>query len=133
MPAGTLLEGAAHAREVPDVFFGRETPSQILRAENPCVVGKPAAFFGPRVGVDKLPRRWNLDGVGIERERLQVLDEMKQVRVATTELFRAVDAESVVPDHPAAAAKAQVLKRDLQFGREIIADRQPERSIRPEH
>jgi hypothetical protein len=51
---------------------------------------------------------------------------VKQVCVTTAELFFAVDAECVVPNYPAAAAKTNILESHLQLGREIVTYCQPE-------
>src|SRR5262249_12436287 len=55
------------------------------------------------------------------------------MRVATTELLGAVNAERVIPDDPAATGKAEfLLKNELQFRGIFVADRQPERPCRLE-
>ena len=54
--------------------------------------------------------------------------------VRAGELLRAVDAERVVPDDPAAGRKADlVLGVDLQLGGVFVADRQPESAAWLEH
>jgi len=49
------------------------------------------------------------------------------MRVAAREFVFAVNAEGVIPDHPAPAAEAQLaLENQFQFSGEFIADGQPE-------
>jgi hypothetical protein len=80
-----------------------------------------------------LSRRGDADRLVVEGEALRVLNEVEQVRVAPAELLGAVDAEGVVPDNPVPQGQAHVAVEDhLQLGRELVADRQPERAVRLE-
>src|SRR4051812_15841183 len=80
-----------------------------------------------RIRIDQLPGRRYANGRRIEDKFLRVLHEMKQVRVASAELVLAVDAEGVIPDHPASAVKSQFsLENELCFRGELVPNRQPE-------
>src|SRR5579859_1141737 len=126
VPARALLERTADPTEVPGVLVRLPPLRQVLRPQDPRIVRQPAARHGPRVGIHHLPRRRDPDRVAVERELLGVLDKVEQMRVAAAELLRAVDAECVVPDHPAAAGEADLLLEDqLQLRGVLVADRQP--------
>ena len=128
-----LLERPAHPRKIPHVLLRLKCRRRILWPQNPRVVRQPPRRVRPRIGIHQLPRRRHPDRIRIERERLRILDEMKNVRVAARKLRLAVHAERVVPDHPAPAAQPQLpLKEHLQLRRKIIPDRQPERPRRLE-
>ena len=131
VPAGPFLERPAHARDVPDILVGGEACRRILRAENPRVVRKPPLGMCTRIGIDELPCRRNPNGIRVEREEPGVFDEVEQMRVTAAEFLFAVHAERVIPDHPTAAEQPQfTLEEQLQFGGEVIANRQPERAGR---
>ena len=115
-------------------LVGGEAVRDVLRAEDPGVVRQPALGVGPRVEVDQLPRRGHADRLVVECETFGVLHEVEQVGVTTGELLRAVDPKRIVPDHPVPQRQAQLaVEQDLQLGRELVADRQPERAVGLEH
>ena len=134
VPAGTFLECAADAGEVPRVGVGAKALGQVLWAEDPGVVREPAGRAGPLVAVDEFAGARHPDRVGVEREVCGILHEVKDVGMRAAELLPAVDAEGVIPDHPAAAGEPEIAGCDhLEFGRIFVADRQPERPVRREH
>src|SRR5579884_1647155 len=101
MPALALLKGATDAADVPGVSIRREMAfGRLLRAEEPHVVRQLALRVRPRVRIRRLPRAGNADRVGVERERLLVLREVQNMRVAAGELRLGLLAEGVVPDDP---------------------------------
>ena len=54
--------------------------------------------------------------------------------VGAAELGAAVHPERVVPDDPTPTGEAEFAGREhLEFGRVLVADRQPERAVRAEH
>ena len=56
------------------------------------------------------------------------------MRVGAGELAVAVHAEGVVPDHPISTNQTQFARGDpLQLRRVFVADREPERTPRPQH
>ena len=111
-------------------LVGGEAVGDVLRAEDPGVVGEPALGVGPRVGVDQLPRRGDADRLVVEGEPLGVLHEVEQVGVAAAELLRAVDPERVVPDHPAPQRQAQLAVEDAPSARRRTRRRSPARTCR---
>ena len=130
VPAGAFLEGAADPRHVPGVALGGEAVLNVLRAENPGVVGKTAFGVGPGVEVDQLPRRGNADGLVVESKTFGVLHEIKQVGMTAAELPGAVDPKRIVPDHPVSQRQPELaVEEDLHLGGILVADRQPERAV----
>ena len=127
VPARAFVERAADAGNAPGIPVGGETVGDVAGTQDPGVVGESALGIGAGVGVNELAGRGDADRVGIEGVRRGVLHEVKQVGVASGELIFAIDAESVVPDHPASQGQADLAVGDhLQLGREFIADRAPD-------
>lgn len=128
--ARRVEEGRRPRRVVADDFT-----HGIGGANNPGVVGQAAAGVRPLVIVNEFAggRHAVVQVFVAEGEVDRVFDEMKQVGVGTGELPGAVDAECVVPDHPAPAVKADLLAGQLQLGGIFIADRQPESALRLEN
>src|SRR5262249_33951703 len=83
--------------------------------------------FGHRPGIriNELPSRGNPNGFAVERKELLVFHEMKNMCMAAAEFLGAADAESVIPDDPAAAMEANFLEKDFQLGCKFIPDREP--------
>ena len=136
VPAGPLVESAAHTREVPGVFVGVEAIGKVLRSQDPGVVGQPSLGISPLVAVNQLPRRRHskCGVVGVEGELVRVLGHVEQMGVGAAELVFAVDPESVVPDDPTAAGQSVLLlQHDLQLGRVLVSDGQPEGAVGLEH
>ena len=104
-----------------------ESIVNILRAKDPGVVRKPTGRVGPAIGVDQLPGGRDTDFILVKSVTLGILDEMEEVRVRAIELLRAIDAERVVPDHPAATSQLEVvLGEQLDLRGLFIADSDPE-------
>ena len=83
VPAGRSLNVPQTRGKYQVSSSGCEALGQVLRPEDPGVVGQPAGGIRPAVAVDQLPGRGHADGVGVERELLRVLDEVEQVGVAS--------------------------------------------------
>ena len=129
MPTGAFFECAADSREVPDVFVGGEIFGDVLRTEYPGVIRQAAFGMGAGVGVNELPSRWDADGIDIKREIARIFNEVKKMRVATGEFLFAMNAECVIPDHPAAATETKLLGDYFQFGGIFVADGEPESAV----
>ena len=103
MEPHSLFEGPGHARKIPGGLIRGEALRNILRTQNPRIVRQPAGGMRAAIGIDQLPGRWDADFLLVKGVALTVLDEVEQMRVRPIEFLGAVDAESVVPDDPAAA------------------------------
>src|SRR5713101_10056725 len=107
MEAHSFFERAGHAREIPSGLIRSKAVGNILRTQNPGVVGEAASGMRPAIGIHKLAGRANADFILVECVVRWVLDKMEQMSVRPVELLGAVDPEGVIPDNPAAAGKLQ--------------------------
>ena len=112
-------------------FVIHQLANDIGRSDDPRIVRQAAFRIGSFVVVDQFACGWNsiVEIVGAKCEVLWILDEVEQVSVRATELLLAIHTERVIPDDPTAAMETDVLARQFQLGRVLVADRQPKGSV----
>ena len=111
MKTFALFECSGNARNIPSIVNRTETQWCILRTSDPSVIWKPTVRICAIVSVNQLAGGLNSD-LGIDTvkgEILFVFYKMKNMGMRTAKAINAIDAKSVIPNHPAAAVKACLL------------------------